>query len=96
MSKTIRQVLEKVMNYGIDQALETKSLEPWDMMSPDQAQQAIKDILMECVGEDDSDVRGTTQNTNNPKYWTKRTKARNELREEIRANLLERLGDKGE
>lgn len=50
-------------------------------------------ILKEVVGEDDKDVRGTTQNPDNPAYHTKRAKFKNELRAEQRNKLAEIFGD---
>lgn len=43
--------------------------------------------VLEALGDDDKDVRGTSQNPNNPNYHTKRTKYRNELRQELRTKF---------
>ncbi len=57
-----------------------------------QAKQALYKDMLELIGEDDTEVRGTTQNSTNPKYWTKRTKTKNELRQELRNKLKEYFG----
>lgn len=54
--------------------------------------QALYKDMLELIGEDDTEVRGTTQNSTNPKYWTKRTKTKNELRQELRNKLKEYFG----
>lgn len=43
----------------------------------------FEDYTKAIVGEEDTEVRGTTQSPSNPMYWTKRTKHRNELRQTI-------------
>jgi len=43
----------------------------------------FEDVVRTIVGEEDTEVRGTTQSPSNPMYWTKRTKHRNELRQTI-------------
>ena len=53
----------------------------------------IKKKAMEVVGEDDREVRGTTQNPDTPNYHTKRTKFRNELRAEQLNKLKSILGE---
>lgn len=45
-------------------------------------------------GEDDNEVRGTTQSPDNPNYWTKRTKHRNELKAELRQAFTEKYGER--
>jgi len=47
------------------------------------------------IGEDDNEVRGTTQSPDNPNYWTKRTKHRNELKAELRQAFTEKYGERG-
>lgn len=57
-----------------------------DGINRDQALASIINLVdKEVIGEDDKDVRGTTQNPDNPIYHTKRTKFNNELRAEQRA-----------
>lgn len=46
------------------------------------------------IGEDDNEVRGTTQSPDNPNYWTKRTKHRNELKAELRQAFTEKYGER--
>lgn len=53
----------------------------------DIAVQAIKDLILDIIGDDDKQVRGSTQNPDNPAHHTKRTKFRNELRAEQRGRL---------
>ena len=50
--------------------------------------------VMAILGMDDAEVRGTTQDPTNPKYWTKRTKIRNDLRQELRNKANKRFGGK--
>lgn len=67
----------------------------WSYMTDTtQDKKAILSDLLELIGEDDTEVRGTTQNSTNPKYWTKRTKTKNELRQELRNKLKEYFGIK--
>ena len=54
-----------------------------------QAKQAILSDLLELIGEDDIEVRGTTQNPDNPKHWTRKTANRNQLRQELRDKVKE-------
>lgn len=49
---------------------------------------------LELIGEDDNEVRGTTQSPDNPNYWTKRTKHRNELKAELRQAFTEKYGER--
>ena len=59
-------------------------------VNQDEFKSALYDlILKEVVGEDDKDVRGTTQNPENPAYHTKRAKFKNELRAEQRQKAKE-------
>ena len=44
-------------------------------------------ILNQVIGVNDTEVRGSTQDPTNPKYWTRRTTARNQLRQELRDKL---------
>lgn len=43
--------------------------------------------FLEIVGEDDKEVRGTTQNADNPAHHTKKTIHRNQLRHDIKKQL---------
>lgn len=56
-------------------------------LSPEGAEESLitlfEDVVRTIVGEEDTEVRGTTQSPSNPMYWTKRTKHRNELRQTI-------------
>lgn len=54
-----------------------------------QAKEAILSDLLELIGEDDIEVRGTTQNPDNPKHWTRKTANRNQLRQELRDKVKE-------
>jgi hypothetical protein len=85
---TIRDILIKVN----DSIRYTKA----DQELVDEAEQAINAYIlgevMELIGEDDTEVRGTTQNSTNPKYWTKRTKTKNELRQELRNKANKQWG----
>ena len=57
-------------------------------------QQLLEAILAGIVDVDDT--RGDTQNGNNPKYWTRRTKAINERNEEIRQHIKSVFKKEGE
>lgn len=45
---------------------------------------AIQQLNNEAIGETEIQVRGITQNKENPMYWTKGTKIDYELRQELR------------
>lgn len=51
------------------------------------AKQAILSDLLEIIGETEIQVRGITQNKENPMYWTKGTKIDYELRQELREKV---------
>ena len=53
----------------------------------DEAKQAILSDLLEIIGETEIQVRGITQNKENPMYWTKGTKIDYELRQELREKV---------
>lgn len=57
-------------------------------------QQLLEAILEGIVDADDT--RGDTQNGNNPKYWTRRTKVINERNEEIRQHIKSVFNKEGE
>ena len=46
---------------------------------------AIQQLNNEAIGETNIQVRGITQNKENPMYWTKGTKVDYELRQELKA-----------
>lgn len=46
---------------------------------------AIQQLNNEAIGETEIQVRGITQNKENPMYWTKSTKVDYELRQELKA-----------
>lgn len=48
---------------------------------------AIQQLNNEAIGQTDIQVRGITQNKENPMYWTKSTRVDFELRQELR-NIL--------
>lgn len=74
-----RSFYEKYPNVPLDdQVLETKD--------------QLYSLMMEVIGEDDIEVRGTTQSPTNPKYWTKRTTNRYGLRFEQRTKLNHLFG----
>ena len=52
-------------------------------------------ITKEVIGEDDTEVRGSSQNSNNPEYWTRKTANRNNLKAEQRTKLNELFEGKG-
>jgi len=60
-----------------------------------QIRQHMLSEALVLIGEDDNEVRGTTQSPDNPNYWTKRTKHRNELKAELRQAFTEKYGERG-
>lgn len=59
-----------------------------------QIRQHMLSEALVLIGEDDNEVRGTTQSPDNPNYWTKRTKHRNELKAELRQAFTEKYGER--
>lgn len=76
---------------------EPDSREP-NYLDTDVAESKIRQHMlseaMGLLGEDDNEVRGTTQSPDNPNYWTKRTKHRNELKAELRKAFTEKYGER--
>ena len=58
--------------------------------------QAVGEEMLEIIGENDHETRGTTQNPNNEKYHTRKSKNRNELKAEIRQKIKQWQGGEDE
>ena len=67
---------------------------------PEQMEKAIRQAvgkeMLEIIGENDHETRGTTQNPNNEKYHTRKSKNRNELKAEIRQKIKQWQGGEDE
>ena len=73
---------------GIDRATATQQILELLTQRELQSRNKLFNLIeSEVIGEDDKDVRGTTQNPDNPIYHTRRTKHNNELRATQRTQL---------
>jgi len=89
----VDEILQELSNTVFQHGKATRTNIPFHYGEPmKDAKQALYKDMLELIGEDDTEVRGTTQNSTNPKYWTKRTKTKNELRQELRNKLKEYFG----
>lgn len=85
---SIDSIMQGLANTVFQHGKATRTNTPFHDGEPiKEAKQALFQLLLEVIGEDDTRVRGTTQNPENPLYWTKRTKHRNELRQEYHTKL---------
>ena len=69
----------------------------WQDNMPEAIAKIRQHMLSEAlvlIGEDDNEVRGTTQSPDNPNYWTKRTKHRNEIKAELMQAFTEKYGER--
>ena len=87
----LEQAAQGIEHSGCDDSCSERNFYP---EAESKIRQHMLSEALVLIGEDDNEVRGTTQSPDNPNYWTKRTKHRNELKAELRQAFTEKYGER--